>query len=354
MVKADAYGHSAAIVADTLCHFDGGDTDAFAAPAADQLGVATIEEAAALPLSETSLTPVIIFRPVENVFLGRQREAIELAIRRGWILTLISAAAADDVNRVAQSIEHRALVHVMVDTGMTRCGAAMDSLDDLFSHIASRPALRVVSVGTHFASSEDRESAFNAEQLNRFAVATETVSARDPRLLRHAANSGAIFFLPESHFDMVRPGISLYGIDPTGRPNLDRPLKPAMRWTAPLIALRDVPAGASVGYGQTWTADRATRVGLVPIGYADGYPRTYSNKAAMSVLGKLAPVIGRVSMDLTVIDLANVPQAVIGDEITVLDNDPLSAVRVYQLPEWAETIPYDILCGVRGRRVLVG
>ena len=126
-----------------------------------------------------------------------------------------------------------------------------------------------------------------------------------------------------------------------------------MRWTAPLIAIRDLPPGASVGYGQTWTADRATRIGLVPIGYADGYPREYSNIAAMSVLGKLAPVVGRVSMDLTTIDLTNVPQAVVGDEITVMDSDPLSAVSVYQLAEWAGTIPYEVFCriGPRVKRV---
>ncbi|MBV8780827.1 MAG: alanine racemase [Phycisphaerae bacterium] len=353
MVKADAYGHGAKIVADTLCHFDGGDTDGFSAPAADQLGVATIEEAAALPLGENSQTPVLIFRPVENVFLGRQREAIELAVRRGWVLTVITSAAADDLNRVAQSINHRARVQVMVDTGISRCGTSLDSLEHLLGHIASRPGLRLVGVSTHFASSEEADDPFNREQLRRFREATDRYAQRDPRLIRHTANSGAIFFAPDAHLDMVRPGIALYGVDPTGTPNIDRALKPVMRWTAPLLMIRDLPAGASVGYGQTWTAKSRTRVGLVPVGYADGYPRMYSNRAAMSVLGKLAPVLGRVSMDLTVIDLTRVPQAVIGDEVTVMDNDPMSAVSVYQLAEWAETIPYEVFCriGPRVKRV---
>jgi alanine racemase len=353
VVKANAYGHGAEIVADTLCNFDGGDTDAFAAPAADQLAVATIEEAVNLPVSAESMIPVLVLRPAENAFLGRQREGIDLAIRRGWTLTLATASAADDVARIAQASGRRAAVHVMVDTGMMRCGTPMDKVDDLIGHIRSREGLRLVSLGTHFACSEVLGEAYNAQQLSRFRGATDEQARRDPRLVRHAANSGAIFFSPESHFDAVRPGIALYGIDPTGKPSVDRPLRPVMRWTAPLLTVRDVPAGQSVGYGQSWRAERDSRVGLVPIGYADGYPRSYSNKAGMLALGQFAPVVGRVSMDLTVIDLTDIPGAVPGDEVVVLDSDPLSPVSVYKLAEWAETIPYEVFCriGPRVKRV---
>ena len=353
MVKADAYGHGAGLVTDTLCNFDGGDTDAFAAPAADHLAVATIEEASALPLVPDSGVPVMILRPVENVFLGRQRDAIDFAIRRGWTLTIASAGAADDVARLAQTAGRRAPIHVMVDTGMARCGASIESLDGLITHIGSRQSLRLVSIGTHFANGDVPGDEFTAEQLGRFTAATNGHARRDQRLIRHAAASGAIFFTPGSHFDLVRPGISLYGIDPTGRPSMDRPLRPVMRWTAPLLSVRDVPAGASVGYGQSWRAPHQSRVGLVPIGYGDGYPRSYSNKAGMLVDGHFAPVVGRVSMDLTVIDLSAVPQASVGDEVTLLDNDPLSPVSVYKLAEWAETIPYEVFCriGQRVRRV---
>jgi alanine racemase len=353
MVKANAYGHGAEIVADTLCNFDGGDTDGFAAPAADQLAVATVEEAAELPLPLESTVPILVLRPAENAFLGRQREAIDLAIHRGWVLTLGTAGAADDVARIAQGSGRRAAVHVMVDTGMKRCGTPIAALDDLMTHIQSREGLRLVSLGTHFACSEVPDEEFNTEQLACFCRATDEHARRDPRLLRHAANSGAIFFSPDSHLDVVRPGIALYGIDPTGTPSMDRPLRPVMRWTAPLLTVRDVPAGQSVGYGQTWRAERDSRVGLVPIGYADGYPRAYSNKAGMLVDGRLAPVVGRVSMDLTVIDLTDIPSARPGDEVVVLDSDPLSPVSVYRLAEWAGTIAYEVFCriGPRVKRV---
>jgi alanine racemase len=122
-----------------------------------------------------------------------------------------------------------------------------------------------------------------------------------------------------------------------------------MRWTAPLVGVTDIPAGATVGYGQTWTAARPTRVGLVPVGYADGYPRRFSNRARVLVHGHAAPVIGRVSMDLTTIDLTDVPHSGIGDEVVLLDSDPLSPVSVYQLARWAETIPYEIFCGIGPR-----
>jgi alanine racemase len=171
--------------------------------------------------------------------------------------------------------------------------------------------------------------------------------------MRHAANSAATFFLPDSHFDMIRPGISLYGIDPTGSPWLDRKLRPVAKWTAPLVGVRDIPKGQGVGYSHTWLAPRDSRIGLVPIGYADGYARLLSNRAAMIVQGKNAPVVGRVSMDMTTIDLTDIPQANLGDEVTVIDNDPLSPASAYELAKQAETIPYEILCriGPRVRRV---
>jgi alanine racemase len=353
MVKANAYGHGAELVADTLCHFDGGDTDGLGAPAADMLAVATVEEALSLPLAADSLTPVLILRPAENAFLGRQREGIDLAIRRGWTLTVCTAAAADDVARIAQSAGRRAAIHIMVDTGMNRCGTPTAHAEDLIARVESRPGLRLVSVGTHFACSESPECEFNLEQLHLFRQTTDAIARRDPRLLRHAANSGAIFYLPQSHFDAVRPGIALYGIDPTGKPSIDRPLRPVMRWTAPLLAVRDVLQGESVGYGQTWRAKRHTRLGLVAIGYADGYPRCYSNQAGMLVDGQFAPVVGRVSMDLTVLDLTDVPSARPGDEVIILDSDPLSPVSAYRLAEWAGTIPYEVFCriGTRVKRV---
>ena len=356
VVKADAYGHGAEIVADTLCNFGTGDGAGAAGvdrPAVDALAVASFEEADALPALGV---PVIVLRPVENTFVGRQRHKLEAAIRAGWVVTLCSTAAADDVARVAVACGGRASVQVMVDTGMTRSGVRADGVAELLRKIASRPSLRLAGLCTHFSNAEDPASLATGEQLRLFrACSDDCAAALGGKIVRHAANSAAAFFAPEAHLDMVRPGVALYGIDPTLRPCMDRKLRPALKWTAPLVAVKDVPAGTCVGYAQTWRAERDTRVGLLPVGYADGYPRCYSDRAKVMVHGRPAPVIGRVSMDLTTVDLTDVPAARVGDEATLLDSDPLSPVSVYELARWAETIPYEVLCriGQRVRRVAV-
>ncbi len=350
VVKADAYGHDASIVVDALANYS---TNDFGIPSVDAFAVADLEEAMNLPVVPQ---PVLILRPVENTFVGRQRQRIETAIRSGWWLTVASPTAADDIARIAVSLGRRAHLHLMVDTGMNRAGVDVDHLDALLDRIRSRDALRLGGLYTHFANSEDGENPFTIEQLAMFLDKTDELAAQsDGRIIRHAANSGAMFLTPPARLDMVRPGLSLYGIDPTGRPCMDRPLRPVLRWTAPLIGIRDVQAGQTIGYGQTWTAERDTRVGLVPIGYADGYLRAFSNKALMTVHDCPARVIGRVSMDLTTIDLSQVPLASIGDDVVVLDNNPLSPCSLYRLAEWAGTIPYEIISriGPRVRRLAI-
>lgn len=353
IIKADAYGHGAGVVVDTFCKYP---LEGIESPAVDVLGVASIEEAAGLP--ETYL-PVLVLRPVENAFMGRQRSRLEWAIRKGWILAVCTPSAAGDVARIAMASGRRANVQVMIDTGMSRSGVSVDALKELLVSIVSQPALRLAAVGTHFASSETAGDPFTAGQLRGFCDATgntivQKILSGKP-VLRHTANSGGVFFWAQSHLDMVRPGLSLYGIDPAGRPCMDRALRPAMKWTAPLLMVRDIKQGQGVGYGQTWQAPHDTRVGLVPVGYADGYMRAFSNRAVMMVHGKPAPVVGRVSMDLTTIDLGQIPESTVGDEVTVLDSDPLSPASVYALAELGDTIPYEIFCriGSRVHRVAV-
>jgi len=346
MIKADAYGHSAAIVADTLCNFASATTGS---PAVDALAVATIDEAAALPVKDI---PILIFQPVENAFLGGQKSKLELAIRSGWVLTLCGKSAADDVARIASTIGKRAMVQVMIDTGLARSGVGVSRAAELLDKVATWPSLRLSGVCTHFATAEDATDGFAAEQLKRFNELTASLSGK---VLRHASNSAGALFVPGAALDMVRPGIGLYGIDPTCKPSMQRPLKPVMKWTAPLVGVREIPPYTGVGYGHTWRADRTTRIGLVPVGYADGYLRAFSNRAVMMVHGQPCPVVGRVSMDLTTIDLRGVPAATIGDEVTILDNDPLSDASAYHLAKWADTIPYEIFCriGPRVKRVAV-
>lgn len=347
MVKADAYGHDAGIVARTLCSAQ---PDAPDHRPVEHLGVATIEEGLALPLRDR---PIHVFRPLENVFAGSQSGLVRAAIDAGLILTLLTPGAAVDLARIAQQHGKRALVQVMIDTGMTRCGAAPEHAVRTIERVVSLPPLRLQSVCTHFATADEPASAFVAEQLLRFDAAIQLAGLLG--VPRHAANSGAIFFQSRTHYEMVRPGISLYGIDPTCRCSVERPLRPVAKWLAPLIAVHSIAAGTTVGYSRTWTAPRDSRIGLVPVGYADGYLRAFGNRASMIVSGRACPVVGRVSMDLATIDLTDVPDADVGDDVVVMDSDPLSPCSVYRLAEWMGTIPYEVLTriGPRVRRVAV-
>jgi alanine racemase len=346
MIKANAYGHDAAMVADALCNFSGGSGQE--APAVDAIGVATIDEAAALP---QLAVPTLIFQPVENAFIGPNRPRIEYAIRHGWHLMLCSKSGADDVARIAAMLNCRANIQVMIDTGMARSGVGVDRALELLHQVSQWPSLKLAGVCTHLAAADMPGDYIGEEQLGHFERLTQHLDGKIPR---HAANSAAIFFMPQARYDMVRPGISLYGIDPSGQPSMDRALRPVAKFIAPLVGVRDIPKGQGVGYSHTWISPRDSRIGLVPIGYADGYTRLLSNRASMVVANKRAPVIGRVSMDLTTIDLSDIPQASIGDDVTVIDNDPLSPASAYELARHAETIPYEILCRIGPRVKRVG
>lgn len=347
MIKANAYGHDAWIVADALVNFSGPNGEE--APVVDAVGVATIDEAAALPQMPARV-PLLVFQPVENAFAPSQRPRIEHAVRNDWHLMLCSKSAADDVARIAAALDKRANVHVMIDTGMARSGVEVDRAVELLDQVNQWPTLKLAGACTHLAAADMPGDFLGEEQLAHFRRLTEPLAGK---VTLHAANSAAAFFLPRSHFDMIRPGISLYGIDPTGAPSMDRKLRPVARFVAPLVGVRSIPKGQGVGYSHTWLAPRDSRIGLVPIGYADGYARLLSNRSSMIVQGRRAPVVGRVSMDLVTLDLTDVPQANLGDEVTVIDDDPLSPASAYELARLAETIPYEILCriGPRVRRV---
>lgn len=348
VLKANAYGHGAQAVAQGLMALEA--ESPF--DRVDQFAVATFEEAHEL---DEFGKPIMLLRPVENAFVGRQRELIEHAIRAGWTLTLASAAAADDVARLAVHLQKRANVQIMVDTGMSRCGVACDGFSNLLERTLHHATLRLTAVATHFANSECAGDPFTTHQLRQFNRTLDEYPILES-VPKHAANSGAIFFTPRAHFDMVRPGLAMYGVDPTGRPSTDRPLVPIGKLVAPILAIHELEVGESVGYGQTFVATEPTRIGIVAIGYADGYPRAASNRGIVLVDGKPCGIVGRVSMDMTAINLTRCPDVVIGDEVTMIDSDALSLASMYALTRATDMIAYEIFTGLgtRVKRSLVG
>lgn len=316
VVKADGYGHGAVPAARA----------ALAAGAA-WLGVAIAEEAMALRAAGIA-APILV--------LGwTPPEQAQAAIQAGIDLTVFSLedAAAYRGGRL----------HVKVDTGMSRLGFSVDEAPVAMARLAALPGVEVRGIFTHFAGSDDDDLSGARRQLTAFRRALEALPFRPPVV--HAANTAAIFRLPEAHFDLGRAGIGLYGYGGPG-------LRPALRWLTRIAQVREVPPQTGVSYNWTYVTQTSETLATLPVGYADGLPRSLSNRGAVRIAGGRAPIRGRVCMDQTVVSLAEVPGAKPGDPVLLIGDgqwaDDMAAL--------AATIPYEILCriGARVPRIYIG
>jgi alanine racemase len=326
VVKADGYGHGVIPVVRRL-----------AAEGAFAFGVALAEEG--LELRDAGVAqPILVLNGVAG---GAHRELVARRLRP-VVYELAEARAF-----AAAAGERRVPIHLKVDTGMSRLGVPDRELDAFLDHLAALPALEVEGVMTHLASA-DTDDDFTAHQLDRFDRALARVRARGhrPRVV-HAANSAGTLRHPRAHYDMVRPGIALFGYP--GAPGVDLPLKPAMRLRTEIISLRTLEPGERVGYDGTFRASRATRVATLPVGYGDGFFRALSNRGEVLLHGRRCPIVGNVSMDLTGVDVSAVPEAALGDEVVLLGTQGGEALLADELAARAGTIPYEILTNVSRR-----
>ena len=331
IVKADGYGHGAVPVSRTLA--DAG---------IDMLGVAMVEEGAELRAAGVGL-PILV--------MGLAPEAdLADALACGLTLTVDGAATARRIERAAAGRGAPAPVHLKIDTGMNRLGVRAEDAAKAAAEVAARAHLRLDGVYTHFACADRADDAVTPAQLAAFAEALEAVRAAgiEPPLV-HAANSAALLARPETHFGMVRSGLALYGVPPSEAAR-ETPLRPVLALGTRVVATKRVRAGEGVSYGHRWRAERDALIGVLPVGYADGYPRALSNRARVRVAGRLVPVVGAVCMDLVMVDLTDVPEAAPGLEVALLEADNASPLSAAALAEAAGTIPYEILTGI-GRRV---
>jgi alanine racemase len=254
--------------------------------------------------------------------------------------TIMSSSALASVQASARRVGKVAKVHLKVDTGMGRLGVPARQAARLMREIQAADHVQLTGVYTHYATADEADRTAAEEQLRIFK---EMVPDSD-ELMLHTANSAATLDMPETHFNMVRPGIAVYGCHPSDALRNRLPLKPCMRVTAKLIAVKHMPKGSRSGYGLTYTYDRDSVVGVAPIGYGDGYFRSLSNRAVVRVCGKDAAVRGRISMDQITVDLTDIPEAGVGDEVEVISRDPLAPNSVENLARLADTIPYEITC----------
>jgi alanine racemase len=337
VVKANAYGHGAVTCARRL-----------AVEGADWFGVALPEEG--IELRDSGITQPILC--LAGFWEGQAGGCIQKNLTPvAYRLEMLEAfdRAARDAGVVAK-------VHLKIDTGMGRLGVRFDEVTEFVSALGRFEALRVDGLMTHFAAADDSTcESLTEDQITRFADVVKIFRAagHDPTYL-HSANSAGIYSHPQAWGNMIRPGGVLYGLWRDILPASSRhdELRPVMSLRSQISLLKWVPAGDTIGYGCTFEASRKTLVATIPIGYDDGYPRRLSNRAHVIVRGVYASVVGRISMDLTLVDVTGVPGVELGDEVILLGSeaDGRTAITAEELAKTAGMLSYEITCGI-GQRV---
>ena len=328
VVKADAYGHGAVAVAREAV-----------AQGADYLAVAVLSEA--VKLREAGFTtPILILGPT-------QPQEADVVVRYRITQAVFTVEQAAALAAAALRQHTHAKVHLAVDTGMGRIGVRPGNAGAVAAAIAGLPGIWLEGMFSHFASADSKDKMYAAEQFRRFQEAVAAVEARGIKLeLRHIANSAAILEMPETHLDMVRAGIILYGLWPSDEVEHVIDLRPVMKVKARLSCVKDYHPGETVSYGRTFMAAREMRVGTLPVGYADGYTRLYAGKAVVEIKGQRVPVVGRICMDQCMVDVTDVNGARVGDEAVLFGSPTLTADEA---AGWLGTINYEVVCMISPR-----
>jgi alanine racemase len=340
MVKADAYGHGMVECAETL-----------EAAGADCFGVAEVVEG--MELRENHIRQPVF------ILAGILPEMVPALFDFHLTPVLVDATCLDLLSREAVRRERAMTLHLKVDAGMGRQGCSLAELSGILEKIHVLPGLVLGGIMAHFPMADDPDS----DSTNRITAAFCREVAKSADLLPetvtlHLANSGGIFYFPASHQNMIRPGISLYGCYPDGargRMHADLPLDPVMRMISRIVQIKEVPTGTGLGYGHIYTTRRPSRIAVIAAGYEDGYLRCLSNRAWALVKGKRVPVVGRISMNLTMLDITEVDGVCSGDEVVLLGRQGNEEISADEVADWMGTINYEVLClfGNLNKRVYV-
>lgn len=333
VVKADAYGHGAAETARAALE-----------AGASKLAVAMPEEG--VQLRQAGLEAPIL------VFGYSPPKLVDLFLEYRLTPTLFDLDTAKAYSECLVRRGERISVHIEVDTGIGRVGAPFVNALDFIESAAAMPGINLEGLFTHFAAADEADRAFTDFQLSCFRRILDECAKRGlPIPLRHAANSAAAIAYPKAWYDMIRLGISLYGCYPLSGPQgAEIDLRPALSLKSRIIFLKEVPPGTPIGYGCTYRTTGQALIATVPIGYADGFARRFSNSARVLVRGEFAPVVGRVSMDQITIDVTGVPGVARGDEVVIYGRQGNHRITVEEAAEAIGTISYELLCAV-GKRV---
>lgn len=335
VVKADGYGHG-----DAWC------SQAAVAGGATWLAVATADEAVELRRHHAD-KPLLVMGALTH-------EGMENALREGADLTVWNREFLDAIARRASELGLEARVHIKMDSGMGRLGERdPEEVLSLVSTAVESEHLRLVGLMTHFATADEPDDEYLIEQFWRFRAVSEQVKSEHPGCLVHAANSAAALKFPKAHFDMVRCGIAIYGLDPFHEDPANHGLSPALSLESYVAAVKRIDTGESVGYGRKWRAAGPTWVAIAPIGYGDGVRRGLSEGGEALIRGRRYPIAGTVSMDNTAFTLGPETEVKVGDRVTLIGAQGDSRILAEEVAHRLGTINYEITCGIskRVRRV---
>lgn len=326
VVKANAYGHGIVEVSQHL-----------AAHGATCFGVALLEEA--VVLRQAGITqPILVFGGV----VARQ---IPQFIGHDLMMAASSIDKMRQIDEAAAAAGRKARVHLKIDTGMERIGVHWYSAEKLLEASLTFQNIEIAGIYSHFANADAEDLSSAREQLSRFLEVLEFYPKRGlPMPQRHIANSGGILQFPESHLDLVRPGILLYGVYPSREVRQTIAVKPALSWKSEVVYFKVVEAGSPVSYGGTWKPDHPVRVVTVPVGYGDGFARALSNRGHVLIRGQRHPIVGRVCMDQFMVNL-EWGTAYNGDVVTLIGE----GITAQDVADWAGTIPYEVLTNINAR-----
>ena len=324
VVKANAYGHGAAACA----------AAAEKAKLADWLGVSSVEEGVALREAGSKL-PILVLGSLFPF------ESFLAAANHGLTPTIASLESAQRLVEAAKSLGRRVDCHVKVETGMGRIGVSPAAAVATAEYLSKQPMVRIQGIYTHFSCAET-DAPFTRKQLARFQEALDGLAARGIKVpLRHAANSAAALRFSASRFDMTRPGLALYG--------LYEGFSPVLALKSKLVFVKTVAKGTPVSYGAKFRAKRVSRIATLPIGYADGWSRANSDNGDVVVAGRRCPIVGRVTMDMTMVDVTDARQARVGDDAVLIGSQGRETITAAEVAKRLSTIPYEITTTVSSR-----
>jgi alanine racemase len=328
IVKADAYGHG--LVPATKALYEAG---------ARSFGVAEVEEG--VLLREAGIKGAI------TVLLGADTEFLQSIIDYDLQPIVVDLENLQMLSETAEKHDRQVGVHLKIDTGMGRLGIMPEDVGGYLDLLDKLPGVSLTGVMSHFPKADDlADRAYTEQQNRRFAEISAEIRKRFDVAVVHAANSAAMMNFPDTHYDLVRPGISLYGClpDPEMEGNEALQLQPVMSFKSRVLQVKEVPAGYGISYGHTFLTERPTRLAVLPVGYGDGYLRRLAGQAEVIISGCRVPILGRVCMNACLADITDLGQVKVGDEVVIMGRQGEAVITADEIARWSDTISYEILC----------